>query len=458
MLQQHMRGMWCQQLPPPDAAGILQIVPHLLVALSSPHRPLRASALATVQTMANSAALSQQATDGSNSAADGGMAALQLGALLASLASAEAAIMADPDAAVQLLADTLAAAPTPGAAGTASGSGSQRTAARRGSARKAPPPAAHDPAVGWADIHHAEGRRSLQNNAWPRLLRVCLDNTAPLNLQPPVDVCRPLQLAGSAAAAAGAALAGLLGELTAPADVTAARVVLRAVAGWQTPAVRLRAGLPLLRAAAPPARSAAAMKAAVSTLAALSISDGGVPPKQQLHDTTAASAVHDELVQLFIEALALYQPEAVAALVAEDESLVQPLADAGWQLQRGQRAEAAERAAARRLSTRELHDVLPARLQQSMYLVRARRTDFALLCSESLQCPALQVQRRCMKLLSALMCVFAVCRGCCGAHMLTQMSMRASAHAQRCSGCPCSCSTSSRCCAAWQRQARLRRR
>jgi hypothetical protein len=186
-------------------------------------------------------------------------------------------------------------------------------------------------------------------------------------------VCRPLQLAGSAAAAAGAALAGLLGQLTGPADATAARVVLRAVAGWRTPAARLRAGLPLLRAVAPPARSAAAMKAAVSTLAALSISNGGVPPKQQLHDTTAASSVHDELVRLFIEVLVLYQPEAVAALVAEDDSVVQPLADAGWQLQRGQHAEAAERAAARRLSTRELHDVLPARLQQSMYLVRAHQ-------------------------------------------------------------------------------------
>jgi hypothetical protein len=179
VLQQHMRGMWCQQLPPPDAAGILQIVPHLLVALSSPHSPLRASALAAVQTMADSAALSQQATDGSNSAADGGLAAHQLGALLASLASAGAAIMADPDAAVQLLADTLAAAPMPGAPSTASDSGSQRTTARRGSARKAPPPAAHVPAVGWATIYHAAGRRLLQNSPCPWLLRVCLDNTAP---------------------------------------------------------------------------------------------------------------------------------------------------------------------------------------------------------------------------------------------------------------------------------------
>lgn len=204
---------------------------------------------------------------------------------------------------------------------------------------------------------------------WPP---VC-STRRPLKLQPLVAVCRPLQLAGSAAAAAGAALAGLLGELTAPADAMAARVVLRSLAGWQTPAARLRAGLPLLRAVAPPARSAAAMKAAVSTLAALSISNGSVPAKPQLHHTAPASVIHDELVQLFIEALALYQPEAVAVLLAGDDSVVQPLADAGWQLQRGQRAGAAERAAARRLSTRDLHDVLPARLQQSMYLVRAHQ-------------------------------------------------------------------------------------
>jgi hypothetical protein len=374
VLQQYIRGMWSQQLQPADAAGILQIVPHLLVALSSPHRALRASALATVQTLADSAALSQQATGGSSGAADGSMAAHQLGLLLASLADAEAAVSADPNAAVQLLADTLAAAPVPGALNTPSDSGSKRTPARRGGARRAPPPpAAHDAAVGWVIIHHAVRRGPAQDHAAPRLPPLSALTRRPLKLQSPVDVCRPLQLAGSAAAAAGAALARLLGELTAPADAMAARVVLRALAGWQTPAARLQAGLPLLRAVAPPARSAAAMKAAVFTLAALSISIGSVPAKPQLHHTAPASVIHDELVQLFVEALALYQPEAVAALVAGDESVVQPLADAGWQLQRGQRAQAAERAAARRLSTRELHDVLPARLQQSMYLVHHGR-------------------------------------------------------------------------------------
>ena len=167
MLQQYMWGMWSQQLQPADAAGILQIVPHLLVALSSPHRALRASALATVQTLADSAALSQQASDGSNGAADGSMAAHQL---LASLAGAEAAVSADPNAAMQLLADTLAAAPVPGALGTPSDSGSKRTPARRGGTRRAPPPpAAHDAAVGWVIIHHAVRRGPQQDHAAPRL-------------------------------------------------------------------------------------------------------------------------------------------------------------------------------------------------------------------------------------------------------------------------------------------------
>lgn len=364
---------------PGAAASLLQILPNLLVALSSPHRDVRSAALKAIGTMADSSAMSDADLNGSNGAADSGMSPQHLGALLAALAGAEAAVAADPDAAVQLLTDTLAAAPISDAKGLASEPA--RTPARRGRARRAQLVASDDATVGCNPGNHSvlAGCTSSSRMADEKehkifhmvisdglvLVLSSMESAAsdPLSVDLP---CSPLQLAGAAAAAAGAALAGLLGGLTAPADATAARIVLRVLAAWGMPAARLQTALPLLQALAPAARSATAANAAALALSALSVS---APPAAHLEPAAAAAAVHTEVTQLFVEALALYKPEAVAALAAAADSLMQPLADAGWALKRGQRAEPAERAAARRLSTRELHDALPAPLQQQMYLV-----------------------------------------------------------------------------------------
>ncbi len=178
-------------------------------------------------------------------------------------------------------------------------------------------------------------------------------------------MCRPLALPAAAAAAAGSALAQRLGGLTEPADAAAGRATLRALAAWRTAAERLRAALPLLRALSPAARRRAAADATAAALAALTVGGGVAVAKS--HPATAEA---DERSALFAEALALYRPEAVSALLPEDPEVLQPLAAAGWGLREALRAGPGERAAARRASTRELHDVLPPDAQRQMFLVR----------------------------------------------------------------------------------------
>lgn len=146
LLQQHLAAATDQ--PADAAAALAPVLPHLLVALSSPHAAVRSAALAAAQAAADAwGASPEKAEDDGDSDAEAGaaMSAQHLGALLAAIAAARDAVMAG-DSAVQLVADTLAAAPevtTVAAVGSYSGSGQlAKTPARRGRPRKAAPAAA----------------------------------------------------------------------------------------------------------------------------------------------------------------------------------------------------------------------------------------------------------------------------------------------------------------------------
>lgn len=143
---------WIDQQLPASADAFVSILPHLLAALSSWTLAVRAAALGAVEAIAAAAAPAAAAANGiDSSAADGGMSRQHLLALLTAVAGARDAVMADPEAVVQLLADTLAAAPEADADGMMSDSGSQqqaKTPARRGRPRKAAPAAAEHAAVG----------------------------------------------------------------------------------------------------------------------------------------------------------------------------------------------------------------------------------------------------------------------------------------------------------------------